>query len=77
MFSNLQISYSQGLSDDVTSDGSISSIQLAVSIDGVDLTASPKKFIYFLNQISITAANGPPTVTKTSIRLGPCALADW
>jgi hypothetical protein len=53
MFNNLQITYSQGLSDDVTSDTSITSIQMAVSIDGVDFSSNTKKFMYFLNHISI------------------------
>jgi hypothetical protein len=77
MFSYEQITYSQGLSDDVTSDSSITQIQMAVSIDGVDLTANPKKFIYLLNQNTIALVNGVPTIVKTPIRLSQCQLSDW
>jgi hypothetical protein len=67
MFTYEQITYSQGVSDNIDSDSSITSIQFAVSIDGVDLTASPKKFIYQLYQNSIATVNGTPTVVKRSI----------
>lgn len=77
MLTYQQITYSQGVSDDIESDSSIDSLQFAVSIDGVDLTASPKKFIYLLFQNSIVTVNGTPTVVKTSITLSPCKVADW
>lgn len=77
MFTYQQITYSQGISDDVDSDSSITSIQFAVSIDNVDLTASPKKFIYQLYQNSVVTVNGTPTTTKTEIKLSPCQLSDW
>lgn len=77
MFNNLQITYSQGVSDDITSDSSISSIQMAVSIDGVDFSASTKKFMHFLNHVSISPVNGTPTMVSTPVILTPCKLDDW
>jgi hypothetical protein len=77
MFSNLQITYSQGLSDDITSESSITSVRMAVSIDGVDLSANTKKFMHFLNHISIQTINGLPTQVSTPVVLAPCSLADW
>lgn len=74
MFTYQSITYSQGVSDDIDSDSSITSIQFAVSIDGVDLTTTPRKFIYQLYQNSIATVNGTPTVVKTSITLSPCKV---
>lgn len=77
MFNYQQITYSQGLSDDITSDTSISSIQMAVSIDGIDFSSSTKKFMHFLNHVSIQPVNGVPTMISTPIKLGPCKIDDW
>lgn len=77
MFSNLLITYSQGVADDITSDSSINSIQMAVSIDGVDFSVSPKKFRCLLNHISISPVNGIPTMVSTPVNLTPCKLANW
>lgn len=77
MFSYEQITYSQGLSDDINSDTTITDLRMAVSIDGVDLTANTKKFIYTLYQNSIVTVNGVPTQVKTNIALSPCQLSDW
>ena len=65
MLSYEQITYSQGLADDINSDTTITSLRLAVSIDGVDLTANTKKFIYKLYQNSIVTVNGRPTQVKS------------
>lgn len=77
MLSYEQITYSQGMADDITSDNTITDIRFAVSIDGVDLTANPKKFIYKLYQNSIVTVNGMPTQVKTDIALSPCQISDW
>ena len=65
MLSYEQITYSQGLADDINSDTTITSLRFAVSIDGVDLTANTKKFIYKLYQNSIVTVNGRPTQVKS------------
>lgn len=65
MLSYEQITYSQGLADDINSDTTITSLRFAVSIDGVDLTANTKKFIYKLYQNSIVTVNGTPTQVKS------------
>jgi len=52
-------------------------LQLAVSIDGVDLSDNTKKFIFFLKQNRIASVNGTPTIVKTDIRLSPCEVEDW
>lgn len=78
MFNNLSITYSQGVSDDIASDSSISSIQMAVSIEGVDFSASTKKFMPFLFHVSISPViNGTPKTVKSSVMLTPCKLDDW
>jgi len=46
MMNKLSITYSQGMSDDISSETSITDIQLAVSIEGLDLSATPRKFIF-------------------------------
>ena len=53
MMNKLSITYSQGMSDDISSDSSITDIQMAVSIEGVDLSLTPRKFIFELKQESI------------------------
>lgn len=52
-------------------------MQLAVSIDGVDLSDNTKKFIFFLKQNRIASVNGTPTIVKTDIALSPCVAEDW
>lgn len=51
MFDHLSITYSSGISDNVDSTSSISKLQLAVSIEGVDLSVSPRKFFFQLEQV--------------------------
>jgi hypothetical protein len=72
MFSKLDISYSQGLSDDLASETSISDLQFAVAIDGVDLSVTPRKFQFLLSQTSIAPINGTPTKISSPIILSPC-----
>jgi len=77
MFSYLSISYSQGLSDDISSTDSISDIRFAVSIENVDLSVTPRQFMFFLDQISIAPVNGTPTLIRTPVMLSPCQYSDW
>lgn len=77
MVNNLQITYSTGISEDIDSSTTVSDIQFAVTIGGVNLAQSPKKFIFQLYQISIVAGNGGAVTTKTQINLSPCVLSDW
>ena len=73
MFQKLTITYNTGVSDDVSSTSAITSFPMAVSIDGVDLGATPKKFIFFLYQNKIVKnSGGPPTTTQTNVALTPC-----
>ena len=51
MLNKLSITYSQSLSDDISSDSSITDLQFAISIEGIDLTNNPRKFIFSLQQI--------------------------
>ena len=55
----------------------MSNLQLAVYIDGVDLSDNTKKFIFFLKQNRIASVNGTPTIVKTNIALSPCVAEDW
>lgn len=78
MFSKLTITYEQGLSDDLSSDNSLSSIRFAVSIDGVDLSASAKKFRFLMEQVELGGvANGMPSFKRSPIILSPCTENDW
>ena len=79
MMNKLSITYSQGMSDDISSDSSITDIQMAVSIEGVDLSLTPRKFIFELKQESIIVnpTTGLPLKTTSTIMLSPCQLSDW
>lgn len=77
MFSKLDISYSQGLQDDLDSDTTISGVQFAVAIDGVDLSVTPRKFQFLLSQTSIAPINGTPAKVSSPIILSPCQKEDW
>ena len=57
MFNRLSITYSSGVSDNIESTTSISKIQLAVSIDGVDLSINPRRFIFQLEQVQMGNQN--------------------
>ena len=46
MLNKLTISYSSGLDDNVSSTSAITSFPIAVSIEGVDLSVTPRKFIF-------------------------------
>lgn len=56
----------------MSSTDSISSIQFAVGIDNVDLTTTPRNFIFQLEQNRVG-----PNLTNTNIALSPCQLSDW
>ncbi len=77
MFDKLDITYTSGLSDNVSSSNAITKLQLAVSIDGVDLTMTTKKFMYFLDQNTMEVVNGTPTFVRTPIILTRCRSSDW
>jgi hypothetical protein len=77
MLNNLNITYSQGMADNISSDSSISDVRFAVAIDGVDLSASTMKFVILFGQVSIAPINGTPTEVATPIALSPCQLSDW
>lgn len=77
MFGKLTITYSQGLSDDISSDNSLTDVKFAVSIDGVDLSASPKQFRFFLYQVELVPTNTTPILQKRSLMLTPCQYSDW
>ena len=46
MINKLTISYSAGTDDNVHSTSSITSFPFAVSVEGVDLSVNPKKFMF-------------------------------
>jgi hypothetical protein len=51
---------------------------MAVSIDGVDLGATPKKFIFYMYQYKVVKNSGAaPTTTQTNVMLAPCNESDW
>ena len=77
MFNRLSITYSSGVSDNIESTTSISKIQLAVSIDGVDLSINPRRFIFQLEQVQMGNQNGSVVFVKREIRLSPCQKNDW
>lgn len=52
MYNNLSITYAEALSENISSEDTISDVKIAISIDGVDLTVNPKKFLFNLYQIS-------------------------
>jgi hypothetical protein len=58
MFGKLNITYAQGLLDDISSDTTITDVRFAVSINGVNLGATPRKFVFLFNQISTITING-------------------
>jgi len=78
MFNNLTITYTSGLSDDISSSTSISQFPFAISIQDVNLGEKPRKFIFLLYQNSIVVNDkGVPVVTTTQINLSPCNISDW
>ena len=77
MFNRLAITYSSGVSDNIDSTNSISKLQLAVSIDGVDLSISPRRFIFKLEQVQYGNQNGTIVAIKRPVNLSPCQKNDW
>lgn len=77
MFDKLEITYTSGLSDNVSSENSITQLQLAVSIDGVDLSMNTKKFMYFLDQKTREVINGTSKFVRKPILLTPCRSDNW
>lgn len=78
MLNKLTITYSSGVTDDVTSSSAITSFPMAVSIEGVNLGATPKNFIFYMYQYKIVKnSGGPPTTSKTNVMLAPCNESDW
>jgi len=77
MFGKLDITYTQGLSDDISSDSTITDVRFAVAIDGVDLSATTMKFVILFGQVSTITTNGTPIEVATPIILSPCSLSDW
>lgn len=78
MFGNLTITYEQGLSEDISSVNSLTGVQFAIAIDGINLTQSPRKFRCLLNQVELVGfKDGIPALKSASIALEPCAASDW
>ena len=81
MLNKLSISYNQGVDDNVHSTSAISSFPFAVSIEGVDLSLTPRKFIIELQQRRIhsnsTGPSSAPVVTANTVILAPCNYSDW
>jgi hypothetical protein len=77
MFNRLDITYSSGISDDIESTSSISQLQLAVSIEGVDLSINPRKFFFQLEQVQTGEQNGSFAFLKRPVNLSPCEKKDW
>ena len=73
MFNNLAITYSEGFSEDISSENSISDIRFAVSIDDIDLRSMPRKFLFNLYQISHKAG----VTSRSEILLAPCGVSIW
>ena len=78
MLNKLSISYNQGVDDNVHSTSSITSFPFAVSIEGVDLSLTPRKFIIELLQHRINSTSpSPSVVTANAVTLAPCNYSDW
>ena len=73
MINKLTITYSSGVGDNVDSTSAITSFPFAVSIEGVDLSVTPRKFIISLTQNSIVGG----TATTSAVLLSPCNASDW
>ena len=73
MLSKLTITYNQGIDDNVHATSAITSVPFAVSIEGVDLSITPRKFMIDLWQRQISQGN----VSQSRINLAPCNLSDW
>lgn len=78
MLQSLTITYTSGIDDDVTDTDSITEFPFAVAINGVDLSTTPRKFIFQLYQYKLdSSTGGSPTMTQTIIPLSPCNVSDW
>jgi len=76
VINRLDITYSSNLSDDTSSTSSITNVQFAIGIDGVDFSVTPWKFKISLNQKDIQVGSGGATnMTTSSIALKPCVLS--
>lgn len=77
MFQKLDITYTDAEVDEVTSTSSITSFPFAIFINGVDLSALPRKFMVNLHQNKIVSTLGNINSTSTSLNLSPCSISDW
>ena len=73
MLNDLSITYSEALSEDISSEDTISDIKIAISIDGVDLSLSPKPFSFNLLQVSHRGG----ITTRRRLVLAQCNVSSW
>ena len=73
MLGKLKISYNQGIDDNIHATSSVTAIPFAVSIEGVDLSVTPRKFMFELWQNHIDRGNA----SRSRLNLSPCNLSDW
>jgi hypothetical protein len=78
MLHNLKISYNQGVDDNVHATSAIHYFPIAVAIEGVDLSITPRKFIIDMWQHrTVTYNGGSPVVNISRIALSQCNYSDW
>lgn len=78
MLQKLDITYTQTQEDNVQSTSNISDFPFALSIEGVNLAATPRKFKISLTQTrNVRDEGGKLTVETTELLLSGCNVSDW